>query len=712
MSTIAELLTEVEKGELILPEFQRGFVWPQQKVKSYIDSVYRNYPTGHFLIWKTYNPQKYRGDGHDSSASYYRFILDGQQRLTALYTVFKGEPPPFFEGTNLYFRLYFNVLTEEFEYWQPVKMRNDPAWMEVTPFLKQGLDRFLLELEAKPEDEKSFYKSGRQLNSLVRLNMMRSYEYELEIIPKGDKEMETDEVVRIFNLVNSSGMTLSKGDLALAHICASWPEARQSLKSTHSKLSQIGFNLTTQKGRGLEFWVRALAAVATDSVLLDGAFYKTDITIIKEAWPKVTRSAEYLVNVLRTSAYVDSSAQLTTPYVLLPLIKYLSRHNYAFDSASAKWHFLHWFYAVQMWAGYSGSLETQLQKDIKALNTEHPTDELISNIISKVGRVKVESKDLEGKGRASPFFNMAYVAACSLGAIDWFNGIGLYTKNLGAQYSIQHHHIFPQSRLYKESSLSSDNRADIAKVNEIANLAFLTREANLKTSDNLPSIYLPRILEKYPAALKAQFVPEDPRLWEIENYDAFLEERRRLIASGINKFMEDLLEAETQIETSTRGVTDIIRNGESNTVEFKSSLRWDRKLIQMNKALEWPVLKTIAGFLNTDGGILLIGIDDSKQVVGIEDDYKTLQKPDRDGYELHLVQLISSNIGKERCLNVNTSFHELDGKDICMIQVEPSSKPAYLKEGQESRFYIRTGNQTQPLGIKESIEYIQEHWPA
>lgn len=84
MSTISELLTEIEKGELILPEFQRGFVWSSTKVKNYIDSIYRNFPTGNFLIWKTYKPQKYRGDSKDSNAQYYRLILDGQQRLTAL----------------------------------------------------------------------------------------------------------------------------------------------------------------------------------------------------------------------------------------------------------------------------------------------------------------------------------------------------------------------------------------------------------------------------------------------------------------------------------------------------------------------------------------------------------------------------------------------------------------------------------------------------
>jgi hypothetical protein len=574
------------------------------------------------------------------------------------------------------------------------------------------LDKFLLDLEAKSDEEKFFYKSGRKLNSLVKLNMMKEYSYELETIPKGEKEIETDEVVRIFNLVNSSGMTLSKADLALAHICATWPEARQTLKETHGKLSQAGFNLTTLKGRELEFWVRALAAVATDSVLLDGAFYKSDIDAIKNAWPKVSRSAEYVVNIVRNDAYINSSSNLTTPYVLLPLIKYLSTQDYAFNTESEKRHYLYWFYAAQMWARYSGSLETGLQRDIKALSANSPTDELISNIVSKVGRIEVQPKDLDGKGRANPFFNMVYVASCSQGALDWFNGVKLHTGHLGKSYAIETHHIFPLARLYKGGDLDSTNKDDIAKANEIANLAFLTKQANLKVSDNLPSVYLPRVLEKFPSALKAQFVPEDPRLWEMGNYNAFLEERRRLIANGINRFMGSLLEIGAADKVAATRIADIIAYGENNKVEFKSSMRWDYKLGKVNKVLELPIVKTIAGFLNTDGGTLLIGISDSRGVLGIEEDYKTLPKASRDGYELHLNQLISNVIAKERCLNVGISFHQLDDKDVCMVQVEPSPKPAYVKEGQETRLYIRTGNQTQPLSTSESIEYVQQHWPA
>lgn len=706
MSTVAELLTQIERRELILPEFQRGFVWSREKVKQYIESIYRDYPTGHFLIWKTYKPQQYRDSTPDWNL-HNMLILDGQQRLTALYAVFRGKPPPFFEGAKLDFPLYFNVLTQEFAYWQPAKMRGRPEWIEVTPFLQQGVGNFL-DQASLSEEQKAFYI--KQLRCLNRLDQMRSYDYAIEIIPKSGDEIETDEIVRIFNLVNSSGMTLSKADLALAHLCASWSDARQSLRSTHRRFADEGFDLTTLKGRELEFWVRCLAAVAVESVLLDSTFYKSDIDTIKDAWPKVVRSAEYLVNLMRTDAYISSASQLTTPYVLLPLIKYVSTRDHSFNSESEKRSFLHWFYAAQMWARYSGSLDTDLQRDLRALTTGDPATELISNITAKVGRVRVEPRDLKGRGRTSPFFSVVYAAFCRLGAIDWFNGMKLYQGHMGGRYAIEVHHIFPTSRLYREGGLNSRDRLDVARANEIANLALLTKEANLKSSDNLPSVYLPRVLQKYPSALGLQCIPEDTRLWQIENYDVFLEERRRLIARAINEFMDNLARSDEQI--GARSITDIISEGEGPTVEFKSSLRWDYRSSQLNKALELVAVKTIVGFMNTVGGMLLVGVTDSGQILGVENDYRTLQKGDRDGYALHLNHLISGWVGKERCLSVDVSFHEVDGKDVCMVRVESSPKPAYLQEGNEPRFYIRTGNQTQPLDTRESHEYILEHWPA
>jgi len=124
------------------------------------------------------------------------------------------------------------------------------------------------------------------------------------------------------------------------------------------------------------------------------------------------------------------------------------------------------------------------------------------------------------------------------------------------------------------------------------------------------------------------------------------------------------------------------------------------------------VLKTISSFMNTDGGVLLIGVDELGSIPGIEEDCITLPKPDRDGFELHLTNLLSSAIGKEHCLDARVSFHEIDGKDVCMVQVDRAYKATYVRDGEEYKLYIRTGNQTQPLPTKEAVDYVLGHWPG
>ena len=135
---VHELLRSIDLKEYILPEFQRGYVWTQKQVKEYLNSLYRDYPTGSFLIWKTPQSQKIRGAIVDSDNKYYKLILDGQQRLTSIYALFNGCPPPFYEGEKLFFNIYFNLDTEEFVYYMEKKMKGNIEWIPVTEFLKYG----------------------------------------------------------------------------------------------------------------------------------------------------------------------------------------------------------------------------------------------------------------------------------------------------------------------------------------------------------------------------------------------------------------------------------------------------------------------------------------------------------------------------------------------------------------------------------------------
>ena len=698
-ASIAELIKEIKLGGLLLPEFQRGYVWKNEQVKSYIDSLYRGYPTGHFLIWKAYSPQSARGQEMQPEGPFSRLILDGQQRLTSIYALFEGKAPAFYEGENLYFDLYFDLAQEEFQFFQKAKMTGNPLWVAVTPFLQKGINRFLEELNSLPDEQKSLYMA--YIHKFNRLDSIRHYTYRLDEI----SEKPIEEIVKVFNLVNSSGTPLKKADLALAKVCSYWPEARETLRHARKYFKNVGFSFD------MEFFTRSISSVAVGNIYFEGGFDKATRIEIEEAWNKAFHMLEYVINLLKTDAFIDSTDNLTTPYVLVPLIVHLTRRGGVFKGESEKKKFLHWMFAALMWGRYSGSMESSLQADLNTLSDDDPVDALLKNILRDRGRIRVEPQDLEGKGTNSSFYTMAYIVARSRSAVDWFTGVQLYSGNLGKSFGLEDHHIFPQSVLYKNGYDANDSKHR-KKVNEIANRAVLTKKANLKTAANTPAKYLPEVKRKYPKALDAQFIPNNSAVWELDQYDDFLIERRRLLSTGINDFMDSLLAQQaTKQLGGTELVMQLMKNGESEQVEYKSSLRWDYKENKKNKDLESVISKSVAGFMNAKGGTLLIGVGPDRQILGLENDYKSFSKDqNRDGFEQKLTSIMGGELGKDVTTLVTASFIDLDGKDICWVRVEPSFRPVYIEQNGDFKFYVRLGNSTQPMNVKESADYITHRW--
>jgi len=168
------------------------------------------------------------------------------------------------------------------------------------------------------------------------------------------------------------------------------------------------------------------------------------------------------------------------------------------------------------------------------------------------------------------------------------------------------------------------------------------------------------------------------------------------------------------------GVEDLITQDESIFLEFKETLRHDVRNGSSSKDLEKVVAKTIVGFMNADGGTLLIGVSDTKEILGLERDYKTLPRKDRDGFENHLNMLVKTMIGLPFAKYVRVKFEIVEdakndaseaAKEVCIITVKESHKPAYLHNGGgHEEFYVRVGNTTQPFSMSEAEEYIKTHW--
>lgn len=161
-----------------------------------------------------------------------------------------------------------------------------------------------------------------------------------------------------------------------------------------------------------------------------------------------------------------------------------------------------------------------------------------------------------------------------------------------------------------------------------------------------------------------------------------------------------------KISDGENDLMETLRAGEHEQLEFKTSFRWDEKRQQVNKELEKAVLKTVAAFLNSDGGHLFVGVNDQGQPLGLETDFTSLPKPNQDGFENHFNNLFNQMIGPEFRRLVKLNFNQAAGKTICLINIEPSPKPAYFKNGDSEDFYIRTGNTTTSLKMSEATAYL------
>ena len=139
-----------------------------------------------------------------------------------------------------------------------------------------------------------------------------------------------------------------------------------------------------------------------------------------------------------------------------------------------------------------------------------------------------------------------------------------------------------------------------------------------------------------------------------------------------------------------------------------------------DKEMEKVIIKTVAAFLNSErGGTLLIGVQDDGTIFGLDNDYQAWSKPadrNRDKYELWLMGLLLGSYGKEFASYISVTFQDVGGRDVCKITAYPAPEPVYAREKREGKdeideiFYLRTGNATNRLTIREAIKYIQSRW--
>jgi len=556
-ATVHELVGMIERGEIRLPEMQRRYVWRATRVRDLLDSLYRGYPSGAILLWETDSSVPERAFSVSQKTSPYstnKLLLDGQQRLTSLSSVVRGEPINV-RGRKRPIDILFNLehpdsltlVTEvnedkddvgdeadadasEDEIQQRLeqmtfvvatkKLSRLPHWVSVTDVFKTTSDtQFLKDAGVTGLDDPRYDKYVKRLQNLRDI---ANYKYRMDIL---ERSLSYEEVTEIFVRVNSLGAKLRGSDLAMAQITAKWRDSLKNFEEFQTHCTNLGFD--TEIG----IFIRSLVCFATNQSRFL-TVNTLDLETLQQGWKDAVAGIEYAINYMKSNLGIDSITLLSSPYFLIALAVYGAKHNCALSAQQEK-KLRQWFLVANAKGRYSrGSSESMLDQDLGAINKGNDIDGMLDNLKQQFGRLSIDPDDLAGRTRRSGLFKTMFLVFRDDGAKDWHTRLAIDLDHSGSQHRIQFHHVFPKAFL--------DKKYEPKQVNDIANMAFISGGTNRRISAKDPAIYFEEITKEHGDELfEKQCVPLDEELRSIDRYNDFLEIRRKMIADRLNIFIND-----------------------------------------------------------------------------------------------------------------------------------------------------------------------------
>ena len=550
---VSELVAKIERGELQLPEMQRRYVWTSTKVRDLLDSLYRGYPSGVILTWQPAEHVETREfaiqtSGELGAASL--LLLDGQQRLTSLSAVLRGEPL-IVKNRKRPVEILFNLdhpdeltfITEVDDQSNDDEDLEDaddseddlltrvnrrafvvssnqvlalPNWVRVTEVFTRSDSELLRNAGVSGFDDPNYERYSARLK---QLRSVADYMYRVDIL---ESTKSYEEVTEIFVRVNSLGAKLRSSDLALAQITAKWNGSLSLFNAYQNEVTHRGFELD------LGIHLKALVAIITGQsrFLTVASLTKPQL---EDGWKRTKRAMDFAVNYARTNLGIDSPALLSSPFLLITAAYWAHQRGFQIvdDDATS---FRKWFLIANAKGRYSrGSSETLLDQDLAVLRAHGGGEELLQRLTQQVGRLGFTQADLIGRTSRSGVFKTMFLMFRSAGARDWATNLQISPKHSGSADKIEFHHIFPKAHLRRE-------RPDLEarEVDDIANLAFIGAQTNKEIRDRPPREYATRFT---PTRLAEQLVTIDGELDGAENFEKFTERRRSALADAINKVL-------------------------------------------------------------------------------------------------------------------------------------------------------------------------------
>lgn len=738
---LGSLVKYISLGEIGLPDIQRPFVWKNAKVRDLFDSMYKGYPVGYFLFWNNKLIETKKTIGTDPKQKPPRLVIvDGQQRLTSLYAVIKNISVlrDNFKTENI--RIAFNPLKEKFEVADAAISRDKSFIPDISIIWDDKSDIFdvvedyLVGLrnnrEVSPEEEKKIKKSISKLNGLISFPFTA-----LELASDIDEEAVSDVFVRI----NSKGTPLNQADFILTLMSVFWDQGRTDLEEfcrqsrkpskgepspfnyfidpSPDQLLRVGVGVAFKRAR-LKYVYSILRGKDLETETFSEERRIQQFELLKVAQEKVLNLQYWhdFMNCIRQAGFRSHKMISSQNNLLFSYMLYLiGRTQYKVPEFDLRRVVARWFFMSAVTGRFTGSPESDMEFDLARLR-EVETAEQFVKILNRVCDITLTSdfwavtlpNDLATSSPRSPSLFAYHAALVLLDARALFSQIkvaSLLDPSIQSNRSaVERHHLFPKAYLQKKGITA------IRETNQIANYALIEWGDNTDISDKPPVDYLPEMKARFsqPELNRMYRLHALPHNWEHMEYREFLEKRRELMAQVIAEGYATLVTKEFDQITDEElfDLASILDNGESDMVEFKSTLRTNLHTNSKDPRMEFTVLKSLAGFLNSNGGTLVVGVSDDGNPVGINVD----GFPNEDKMNLHLVNIVKSKLSVQAMTNMQVQFDDLKGVRIMIIKCQRSPSPIFLKDTDQEKFFIRTGPATSELKGSQTLEYIKHRF--
>lgn len=510
-----------------MPEFQRGFMWTPTRVRDLVESLYLDYPIGALLLWY---PDFTPPAKTDDSAKTDLWVVDGQQRTTAMCLLFGRKPYWWQDNENQWneklnkYDIHVKPLPESEEVKFEIPKRavlRDPGYVSVREILRADDDR-IQDLTARLHEHSPDISEINILMKLQRVRDIGTRDISAFVV---DKDLEN--TVEIFIRLNQNGVKVREGDIYTALIASYNPNWRnQTLNPFMDDLENYGFELEPT------IILRSLIAASTGRTRFKDVdrreFWSGDN--LNNEWPKVEKAWRAVINELRNYGILNSDL-FPSKNALIPLIVMAARFEKDFHIEPA----LAWLLRATCTNRYSRTTDTRLAEDIRFIREGSDFNSAVRNAIKHLDELDFAADDNEyfnKRYRDGSVQLIMYLLAYENEAHDWGASnerIGFAGSSLLQKFNPDWHHIFP--RAYLKSAPAFD------EVDSAANIVAIRKDTNLKIGSKAPMEYMEGISDKL---LQEQYVPTDRSLFSIDRYNEFIERRAANLAIAANNFMDKL----------------------------------------------------------------------------------------------------------------------------------------------------------------------------